>query len=215
MRSFVEFLEERDPQLLEGPLDWLHAAKGIGALPDVGISALGGAGKQLLRGTGNIAGGLGRGVAGTAAMFGGKDARKWGLGQIGRGAVQAGKGAVQTGMAPVTGIVRGVQAARDPYSGEIIPTTGKIGQALGWGKEEEKPRPQELIYKKGHGPASEEGPEMAAMMAGQAGDKRALIQQWKSAKGNPELRSRIEDVLKQNWPEWYRYAKQQQTTSAQ
>jgi len=201
MRSFKEFLEERDPQILEGPLDWLHAAKGLGAVPDIGISALGGAGKQLLRGAGNVAGGVGRGLAGAAAMMGGEDARKWGMQQMGQGALQTGKGVAQAGLSPVSGVVRGVQAARDPYSPEIIPTTGKVGQALGWGKAEEQPR-QDVVYQDKPIPQrAEEGPKMAIMMAAQAGDRNALIKQYR-ATDDPELKSHIEYILKKKWPEY-------------
>jgi len=210
MKSFRNFLEERDPELLkEGPWDWLYAAKGAAALPDIGISGVGGTGKQFLRGAGNVLAGLGRAGAGGLAMLGGEKGRKWGMGQLGKGALQTLGGTTQAMASPVTGVVRGVQAARDPYSDELVPTTGKVGQFFGWGKAPEKPR-QDVVYQRGRGiPPSEESPEVAATMAGQTGDRKALIKQWQAAKGNPQLRAHIENIMKQNWPEWFQRAQEQ------
>jgi hypothetical protein len=142
MINFNEYVDNRDivedmklfdeaTAIDEG---WWDTVKGIGGtgagMLDAGISGVGALGKQAIRGAGNTALGVGRtGLGAAGSVFGTPESRKWSRQQLGKGLLQTGKGLLQTGLAPVSAAVRGIEAARNPFSD--VKSGGKFGQMMG------------------------------------------------------------------------------------
>jgi hypothetical protein len=197
---FEEYLNQTDEeQLLEDALisenifDYLKnpALSAAGAL-DAGISGVGGTGKQILRGAGNIAGGLGRtGLGLGTSVLGPSGTRKWGREQIGGGLKQVGKGLGQAALSPISGLIRAKQAAGDPF-GEL-PIGGSMGKALGIARDKDIDDYLADLRVGGRRPQLEpEAPPVDDVTVAQtAGDLRKLIGMWKTAKTKARLTHRL------------------------
>lgn len=142
MKRFTEFVENRDfetgldllwetTKLDEG---WWDNIKNLGktaaGVADAGISGIGRTGIQAVRGAGNTLGGLARtGVGAIGSIVGDEESRKWSRNQLGKGLIQTGKGLTQAVAAPISGVVRGIESGRNPFS--TMKKGGKLGQMLG------------------------------------------------------------------------------------
>jgi hypothetical protein len=204
MKTFTEYANEQlvfeqylEENTLEQLLDDYLVSEGLGdelrkralmaaGLLDAGISGTGGVGKQILRGVGNMAGGV-----------------------TGGGFRQLGKGAAQIAASPATGAVRAYQAFRDPF-GEL-PIGGPVAQALGIGRRKDiddyiadKRSPDDYVVPP---------PVDDVTAAQQSGDLRKLIELWKKAQAMARDGKDVDQAIKQRRkaaramkaiaPEWF------------
>lgn len=121
-KEYLELSEFVECEFDEGFLSTL------GGMIDSGISGVGTTSKQAIRGVGNVGVGGVRTMKNTlGSVFGSEDSRKKAKSNLGSSISQMGKGVIQTAAAPISGLYRGIETARNPFS------TMKQDSGSGWG----------------------------------------------------------------------------------